>query len=177
MLDELAQSISSVLGEHDYAELIFICTHNSRRSHLSQIWASIAAQYFDKKVICYSGGTESTAVYKSILGSLSSAGIEISHLTEGENPVYSLRYASSCYPLIAFSKSFDYPSNPQLNFGAIMTCGHAEENCPFIPEALFRFPLTYIDPKHSDGTAEESEVYASTCQLIATEVFYLFSRL
>jgi arsenate reductase (thioredoxin) len=41
--------------------LHFICTHNSRRSQFSQIWAQTAADYFQIPAQCYSGGVEVTA--------------------------------------------------------------------------------------------------------------------
>jgi len=41
--------------------LNFICTHNSRRSHIAQLWVQTAAHYFGiRGVETYSGGTEAT---------------------------------------------------------------------------------------------------------------------
>ena len=44
--------------KEEKVKLNFICTHNSRRSHLSQVWAKTMSDYFGVKGIkCYSGGT------------------------------------------------------------------------------------------------------------------------
>ncbi len=38
-----------ILKKKGKTNLIFICTHNSRRSHLAQIWAQIASNYYNLK--------------------------------------------------------------------------------------------------------------------------------
>ena len=43
-LRALAQWVSAQLAQSDSAELVFICTHNSRRSHLAQVWAQVGAE-------------------------------------------------------------------------------------------------------------------------------------
>ena len=111
----------------------FICTHNSRRSHLSQVWAQTMASYFDiKNVFCYSGGTEATALFPMVAETLINSGFEINTLSKGENPVYSIKYAGNQHPIIGFSKKFDDDFNPKSRFAAIMTCSQADEGCPFI---------------------------------------------
>lgn len=75
--------------------------------------------------------------------------------------------------MICFSKKFEDDFNPDKNFAAIMTCSDADENCPFVSGAEFRKPITYVDPKESDGTDREAAVYDERCRQIATEMFYM----
>jgi arsenate reductase len=158
-------------------KLTFICTHNSRRSHLGQIWAQIASYYYDLgPVDCYSGGTETTACNPRTIAALQRAGLEIQSITDTDNPVYLLRFTEGVPPIVAFSKVYDQAPNPQKQFAAVMTCSHAEENCPFIPGAEKRISVMYDDPKIADGTAAESAVYDERCRQIAVEMFYVFQQ-
>lgn len=155
--------------------LNFICTHNSRRSHLSQIWAHVAALYHDfTNVDCYSGGTEATAMFPMIGETLVGQGLQVIPLSEGENPVYAIKHFQGQPPIIAFSKKYDHPFNPDADFGAVMTCDHADQNCPFIPGAKNRFPLRYEDPKSFDNTDIQKEKYLERSCQIASEMFFVF---
>jgi arsenate reductase len=159
-------------------KLIFICTHNSRRSHFGQVWAQIAAHYFGvAPVDCFSGGTETTACNPRTVAALERAGLEAQPVTAGDNPVYLLRYADGANPLAAFSKVYDQAPNPRKDFAAVMTCSQAEENCPFVPGAEKRFSITYDDPKVSDHTPGETAAYDARCRQIAGEMLYVFSIL
>ena len=57
-----------------------------------------------------------------------------------------------------------------------MTCSHADENCPFIAGAEKRIPITYEDPKKFDNTPEQLAKYNERSLQIATELFYVFSK-
>ena len=156
-------------------KLNFICTHNSRRSHLSQIWAQVMADYFDiSNVVCYSGGTEATAIYQMVVQTLGGQGLEMIKLSDNDNPIYAVDYNKSSSPLIAFSKKYDHTLNPKNGFAAIMTCNHADENCPLILGADKRIPITYIDPKVSDGTPDQVATYLERSEQIATEMKFIF---
>lgn len=158
--------------------LNFICTHNSRRSHLSQIWAQTMAYYFDiKNTFCYSGGTEATALFPMVAKVLESSGFKIKKISEGNNPIYSIKYAENEYPIIGFSKKLEDDFNPKSEFCAIMTCLQADEGCPFIMGAEKRIPITYEDPKVSDNTPQQMEKYQDRSCQIATEMFYVFSKI
>ena len=155
-----------------------ICTHNSRRSHLSQIWAQVMSYHFQiKQVTCYSGGTEATALYPMVVTTLEETGFHIQRLSEENNPVYSIKYSENEHPIIGFSKKFDDTFNPESKFVAIMTCSQADAGCPFIAGAEKRIPITYEDPKISDGTPNQKEVYSNRSLQIATEMFYVFSQI
>lgn len=162
-------------GDAEGIALNFICTHNSRRSHLAQIWAATAAYYYGVPTVqTFSGGTEATAFNPRAVAAVARAGFYVEK-GEGENPIYTIRFASDAEPLQCFSKVYDDPVNPKDNFAAIMTCSDADENCPFIPGLDLRLPLTYEDPKVADDTPAESERYDERVQQIGREIFYAFS--
>jgi arsenate reductase len=176
VLKTLINFIQEKRNAKEVINLNFVCTHNSRRSHLSQIWAQTLAFHFGiEHVNCYSGGTEATAIFPKVKETLAKVGFEITALSEGEYPVYSIKYGPDSHPIIGFSKTFDHAFNPKSNFAAIMTCSHADENCPFIPGAEKRIPLTFEDPKEFDNTPLQTEKYAERSKEIATELFYIFS--
>lgn len=176
-LDALATYIWEKQNAGLPVKLIFICTHNSRRSHFGQVWAQIAAQYFGiEPVDCFSGGTETTACNPRTVEALERAGVEAQAITGGENPVYLLRYADGVNPIAAFSKVFDQVPNPQTGFAAVMTCAQAEANCPYVPGAEKRFSVMYDDPKAADDSPEETAVYDARCRQIAAEMCYVFQK-
>lgn len=177
LLQPLADYIWMQVASGALARLTFICTHNSRRSHLAQLWAAAAAQYCGVgPVACFSGGTEVTACNPRAIAALRRAGVAAQAITRGENPVYLLSYADGVNPLVAFSKLYDQAPNPQAAFAAVMTCSDAEENCPFIPGAEKRFSIAYEDPKAFDDTPGEAAGYDARCRQIATEMLWVFQR-
>jgi arsenate reductase len=172
-LAELADYVKTQKGQPIH--LNFICTHNSRRSHLGMIWAAVAAAHFGvKNVHSYSGGTEATAFNPRAVVALERAGFSII-TPEGDNPRYEVSFATDEPSLVCFSKVYDHPDNPQQDFAAIMTCSDADENCPFIPGVKLRLPLTYEDPKVADDTPQEAERYDERVAQIGRELLYAFS--
>ncbi|MEQ8418109.1 MAG: protein-tyrosine-phosphatase [Imperialibacter sp.] len=159
------------------AKLNFICTHNSRRSQFSQIWAQTAADYYGVDVQTYSGGVEVTAFNERAVAAIERAGFQVTRKEKGGNPVFFIFYSEDGEPITAFSKLYDDPANATTNFSAVMTCSHAEENCPYIPGTEARIPVMYDDPKAFDGTALETAKYDERCQQIAAEMFYVFSQI
>ena len=176
------QLLIDYISEYSKAEetinINFICTHNSRRSHLSQVWAQTFSHYFNiKNVFCYSGGTEATALFPMVAETLKSAGFEIKKLSEGNNPVYSIKYSENEHPVIGFSKKLDDEFNPKSKFAAVMTCSQANEGCPIVLGAETRVPITFEDPKAYDNTPIQTNKYAERSMQIATEMFYVFSKI
>ena len=168
---------SKILNQQDI-RINFICTHNSRRSHLSQVWAQTMANYFNiKNVFCYSGGTESTALFPMVAETLKNSGFQIQTISKNENPIYSIKYADNEPPIIGFSKRLDDDFNPKSEFVAIMTCDSANEACPFVAGAEKRFPLTFVDPKVFDYIPQQAVKYKERSVQIATELHYVFSLL
>lgn len=177
VLNQLTGFVEKYVQARRIVHLNFICTHNSRRSHISQLWAQAAAYYYRlPDVQAYSGGTEATAFNPRAVSAMLDAGFEIVKVREGDNPVYEVSYAEEINPVTAFSKKYDNPFNHNEDFAAIMTCSHADENCPLIPGASTRIPLTYDDPKEFDGTAQEMLKYKERVEEIGTEILYAFSR-
>jgi arsenate reductase len=156
----------------------FICTHNSRRSHLTQIWAKSMAEYFGvEKVNTYSGGTEATAMFFKVAETLENQGFKIQEIAEVKNTIYTIKYDDNSQPIIGFSKKHDHEFNPKSEFAAIMTCSQADEGCPFIFGAEKRIPITYEDPKLFDGKENQAEKYEERSLQIATEMLYVFSSI
>jgi arsenate reductase len=174
ILQNLADFIQQKINQDQPVNLNFICTHNSRRSQFSQLWAQTAAYAYGIPVNCYSGGVEETAFNERAVASISRSGFRVTHQGT-ENPKYSVSFIDSSDPLIMFSKLYDDPKNPASNFAAVMTCSHADENCPYIPGSDLRLPLLYNDPKEFDGTPGEAEKYDERSAQIAGELFYAFS--
>ncbi|MDO6438757.1 protein-tyrosine-phosphatase [Cyclobacterium sp. 1_MG-2023] len=177
-LQPLIDFIQAKADTQQEIRLNFICTHNSRRSHLSQVWAQLMAHNFGiSNVVCYSGGTEATALFPMVAETLENSGFHIQSLSKGENPVYAIKYAENQHPIVGFSKRFDDAFNPKSNFAAIMTCSQADEGCPFIPGAEKRIPITFEDPKAFDNSPVQAEKYEERSLQIATELGYVFSKI
>ena len=177
-LAPLVAFIQKKLDTGEVINLNFICTHNSRRSHLSQIWAQALAYYWNiPQVFCYSGGTEATALFPKAAEALQQSGFTVQSLSEGDNPVYAVKYAENAAPVIGFSKTYDDSFNPSSEFCAIMTCSQADGGCPFIAGAEARVPVTYEDPKAFDNSPLQAEKYLERSLEIATELHYVFSQI
>lgn len=177
-LAPLVDFIQKRWEERKEVTINFICTHNSRRSHLSQVWAQVASVYYDlPNVTCYSGGTEETAMFPKVVETLQEQGLFISKISDTENPVYAIKYDENKHPIIGFSKRYDSSFNPTHGFAAIMTCSQADGGCPFIAGADKRISITFEDPKISDGTSEQTKVYRERSLQIGAEMFYVFSQI
>lgn len=178
ILQALIDFIQIKVNDNQEIRINFICTHNSRRSHLSQVWAQTIAFYFNiKNVFCYSGGTESTALFPMVAETLENSGFEVKTISENINPIYSIKYAENEHPIIGFSKKLDDDFNPKSEFAAIMTCSQADGSCPFIAGAEKRIPITFEDPKVFDNTPQQAEKYNERSLQIATELFYVFAQI
>lgn len=178
ILKPLIDTIQHKIKSNQIININFICTHNSRRSHLSQVWAQVAAHYYQiSNVFCYSGGTEETNLFPKVIETLKMAGLNIQPISGLHNPIYSIKYDQSAMPIIGFSKKYDHHYNPKTNYIAVMTCSQADDGCPFIIGADKRIPITYDDPKLSDHTEQQDQVYKNRSLEIASEMFYVFSQL
>lgn len=178
ILQPLVVFLQKSIAAKESIRLNFICTHNSRRSHLSQIWAQTMAFYFRiENVSCYSSGTEATALFPQVIETLQGVGFEITHLSDTLNPVYAIKFAENEPPIIGFSKTIDAPFNPQSQFAAIMTCTQADLGCPFVAGASVRISLPFEDPKAFDHSPDVLVHYEHRSRQIATELFYVFYQL
>lgn len=174
-LNNLASIVKSSLDELGYAKLVFICTHNSRRSQLAELWFSLAATYFDiTSIETYSGGTEATEFNRRMVDAVRRADFDLKSDHAEVNPRYEAFFtpdgeSSGTY----FSKVYDHPENPNRDFIAVMVCSDADENCPVVSGARHRFSLPYLDPKAYDDTPEERLQYDKKVREIGREMLYL----
>jgi hypothetical protein len=177
VLDEIAADIVAQLEAGKAAQLTFICTHNSRRSHMSQIWAQTAAYYFGlDKIHAFSGGTQATACNCRTVAALRRVGFAIEDATTGDNPLYLVRYANDRPPIRAYSKLYNADANPKRDFIALMTCSVADKTCPVVQGAISRYAIHYADPRLCDDTPTETTAYNERCREIAREMFYIMSE-
>lgn len=175
-LDLLADFVMERKAAGATADLTFICTHNSRRSHLSQLWAATAACSFGQDhVRTYSGGTEATAFNPRAVAAVERAGFQVVR-PEGKNPVVEVSFTKDHAAERCWSKKYDDPANPQKDFCAMMTCSEADKNCPIVLGALDRISLPYNDPKEADNTPGEAASYDERCLQIAAELWYVMQR-
>jgi arsenate reductase len=172
----LIDYIKTKKAQNKPLHLNFICTHNSRRSQFSQLWAKVMAHYHGIDCNTYSGGVEVTACNERVINTLLSQGFNIKTKENGENPYYQISMGGEHFGGF-FSKLYDDPSSPSKSFAAVMTCAHADENCPFIPGAEQRITVRYKDPKAFDNTPEEKTAYYNKSIEIATEMYYIFSSI
>lgn len=176
-LETLSEYIQKKYQAQKTPKLIVICTHNSRRSHLGQLWLAAAADYYKlPSVETYSGGTEATAFNPNAVAALERIGFQISKLVAAENPIYKVQWQEEQDAYHAFSKRFEEAPNPTQEFAAIMVCSEADEGCPFVLGTDFRIALPFEDPKAFDGTPQEAEKYDERCQQIGAEMLYVLSK-
>lgn len=176
ILAKIAAYIQGKKEQDQPIRLVFICTHNSRRSHFGQIAAAVAAEFYGiKNVKVYSGGTEATAFHPNAIHALRSLGFFIESADDTvKNPIWNVHFGDQGQATTCFSKTYDDAANPRQGFAAIMTCSDAEQNCPFVPGTELRIGTTYNDPKASDGTPEQAQVYRERFEQILRELLYAF---
>ena len=176
VLSNIVGAIAQEYSKNETVNLNFICTHNSRRSQLGQVWSFYAAHYFKLNINAFSGGTEVTAFYRNTVKTLQKVGFEFQLIDfSHQNPTYQISFKGTKKAVLGFSKFYNDSLNKEP-FMAITTCNNADINCPFIPTASHRFHLPFVDPKHSDGSDTQEETYLQTSQQIAGEVYFIFSE-
>lgn len=177
-LQKISEYVGTKLRNGESVRLTFICTHNSRRSHLSQIWAQIAADYYSLSGLqTFSGGTEATAMNPRVVTALRAAGLQIdADDAQTGNPRYTVRASGVLPAQLCFSKVFNAAPNPAENYCAVMTCSHADENCPVAMGCDLRVAVRYEDPKEADGTSEESDRYQDRSRQICREMLWLMKH-
>ncbi len=177
---EQLEAIARAFAKEEELKVIFICTHNSRRSHFSEILFRTAALHYGlNHVHTFSGGTEGTALFPVVAESCKRFGFETrEEAAYGQRSwkiFHSALETQETTPLL-FSKVYNHPLNPPEGYHAIMVCDSANEACPVVFGAKERHPLLFIDPKRSDGTEEQAKVYDETLALIASELGYIARR-
>ncbi|TWT63803.1 protein-tyrosine-phosphatase [Rubinisphaera italica] len=177
MLMAITDYIVEQIERGENAKLVFVCTHNSRRSHLSQVWCSTAAAYYEVPHIeTYSGGTEATACNIRTVRALRRSGLSVVASTEGDNPVYLVQYSEKLPSIRAYSKVYFEEGNPSSDFAVMLCCSDADKKCPVVEGSDSRFALHYEDPKIADNTPKESKRYDERSLQIAREMFFVMSE-
>lgn len=178
LLSEIAEKGFSIMDSGEDVNLTFICTHNSRRSHMSQIWAQTAAYYYGlENVKAYSGGTEETACNCRTVAAMRRVGFSMVQTSYTFNPIYLVQYSDDEAPIRAYSKLYNVDENPKEGFIALMTCSAADRSCPIVEGAVARYPIHYMDPKLCDDTPDEPRAYNERCREIAREMFYIMREI
>jgi arsenate reductase (thioredoxin) len=176
-LRQLASYLRDKVKADRPARLLFICTHNSRRSQMCQVWAATAAAYCGvEHVENFSGGTEVTAFNARAVAALRRAGVAIDDPATAPNPHYRVRFHGAGPECECFSKLYGDATNPRTDFCAVMTCSQADKQCPVVAGASERIALPFDDPKEFDGTPRETSKYDERCQQIARELLFVFSE-
>jgi hypothetical protein len=176
-LEQIGDNVIATLGDNKTARMIYICTHNSRRSQFGQLWGITAAAFYNIEGIeTYSGGTESSAFNPRAVEAVRRAGFRLEERSgQKDNPRYRVSIGEDIAEFTMFSKKYDDPFNPDQGFCAIMVCSDADEACPYVAGASERISLPYDDPKTFDGTPLEALKYNERCREIARDQFYVFN--
>ena len=155
-------------------DLLFICTSNSRRSHMAQVWAYTASLYYGvDSVLTFSGGTEATSVHPNTVSALRRAGFSVETSQAGDNPNYFVAAGNTLGQWAIYSKKYNHTMNPKSNFCAVMVCSEADKSCPSVDGADLRIALSYEDPKYYDNTPSQNQKYDERCRQIAREQFFM----
>jgi arsenate reductase (thioredoxin) len=156
------------------AAIEFICTSNSRRSHMGQVWAQTAAAYYEVDSLwTFSGGTEATRVNKNAIAAFARCGFEISGNNVGDNPLWFVRASNTKSSWVIWSKKYTDSTNPKKDFCAVMVCSEADKSCPSVDGAELRIAMPYDDPKYFDGTPSQDAKYDERCRQIARDMFFM----
>jgi len=115
---------------HEKKKVLFICTHNSARSHMAE--GLMNALYGDRYE-AFSAGIEPSGVNPFAIEAMADLGIDISH-----------HRSKGLEPFI--NQAFDY---------VVTVCDHANEVCPFFPGGKERLHKSFRDPASFPGTDEE----------------------
>lgn len=164
-----AEAIATALTKGPI-QLLFVCTHNSRRSQLSEALASHRWQG-DPRITMRSCGTEQTACHPSTAQALEDLGWEVQDLGNGR---FQVQRDLTTHNL--WSKTFDEVPR-DLPIVAMMTCAEADKACPAIVGAVARIPWRYPDPKIADGTPESRATYRAVAEAIARDLDALYHQL
>jgi arsenate reductase len=176
-LKEIALTIKNSLTLFGRADLTVICTHNSRRSQLGQLWLKVAALHYGiTNIYTFSGGTEATAFNIRMVNALHDFGFKVKNLDETLNPKYHIKLADNDDTMdVLYSKVYNESYNPQQNFIALLVCNSADKGCPIVAGAFKRISLPYLDPKDFDDTNLEKEKYLEKVNEIGREMLFIFN--
>ncbi len=174
ILSELRSYIREKSEKGKTAQVLFVCTHNSRRSQLAQVWLDAGAAFYGFSALkTYSGGTKATAVHPFTLAALQRAGWQVDQpgTSLSANRHYRLKESPD---IVLFSKTYDHSDNPKSEFIAVMVCSEADADCPYVAGAEKRLSLPYEDPGDYDEKADADAQYDRIGREIAREMLWVF---
>lgn len=179
-LQTLAAAIRQRLQQKMPADVLFVCTHNSRRSHMAQLLGVAAARRNGLSTVrTFSGGTEATAFNPRAVAALQRVGFDIAAGGAAggheRNPRHTVRFSRSAEPVEAYSKKLTDPPNPTSDFIVVMTCSQADAACPLVRGSVARIAIPYEDPKIADGTPEETARYDERTAQIGRDLAWVFA--
>ncbi len=158
-LEKVINQINKLLDTS--RSIVFICTHNSRRSQLCEFWAKYFSNHYEKNLNFYSAGVEKTEVYNGVFKALLRCGIKrLNNKLIVEKK--SIRLESKTLEEIHLK-----------SFISIFNCSDAEKNCPIDFRSIANINLKYEDPKRFDGSSLEEDEYFKTSYKIARELNYI----
>ncbi|MCA2979836.1 MAG: protein-tyrosine-phosphatase [Myxococcaceae bacterium] len=172
-LSALVEALRRERSRGGSLDVVFVCTHNSRRSHMAQLLGAVAARRANVAARTFSAGTEATAFNPRAVAALVRAGFDIPP-ADGPNPRYQVRWSPTAPPLEAFSKALGDPSLPSAGFVAVMTCTQADAACPLVKGAVARVAVPYEDPKVADGTPAEAGRYDERVEQLGRDLAWVF---
>ena len=163
-LELIANELNKKIKETNV--LVFLCTHNSRRSQICEVWGSIFSLIYKKEILINSAGTIKTSVHKEIFNVLKKCGVSVN-----ENEEIAFKN------LLIKLKSKTLDQIDAKKFIAIMTCSDAEKSCPIDSRSVKNINMFFKDPKVYDNTKYMEEEYLKTNSNIAEELNYIFKRI
>lgn len=169
----LLNKVVEVIKSHDKeAKVVFVCTHNSRRSQAAELLLHLISEHFKRPIITESAGTESTAFHGNMVKAFNSFGVNFLKYDLG-NPLYIYQeFGQDKYLYSKRLEELDYQ-----NSILITVCGDAKDNCPLILDGLAHLHLGYTDPKSFDGSDDELTGYQGKILEIGAELYYLVKRI
>lgn len=178
LLMSMGGSFYEKLKKQERINLLFVCTHNSRRSQMAQALMQAASDYYHIVGIQpLSAGTKETAFHPYAIKALRSSGFLIKQVEAGSNPVYEVKLNANTAVGDMFSKALDHISVPVKDFVAVMVCDQADAECPFVPGADSRFSVHYEDPGKNDRHPDPLGFYKQTLRNIGREMMFLASSI
>ena len=138
------------MDKNSKISVLFICTHNSCRSHIAE---GILNSMFGSRYKGFSAGLKKTQVNPYAVEVMKEIGIDLS---------------------MHSSKTLDKFSGEEFDI-VVTVCDNARENCPFFPGKKV-IHKSFKDPSEFEGSIEDTlEVFRETRDEIKSWIFRYFS--
>ena len=163
-LDAIASYVRSKVRQQRAASLLFLGRHNSRRSHLAQVWAQTVAAWCEVGVvISYSAGVQPTRLAPAAVDALRRAGFVVDL---GQDPsTAKVSFRADAPPMICYAKDYEALQVPQRNWCAVSVDAGVAAGFPALDEAEERVVLPLEDPDDD-----------ALCARVARDLLYAFTQ-